>query len=85
MFPWVADAAKRWIEEFPDRGTGLGKLEQLALEAIRSGCETTAEVFSFVSARETPPQFWGDITLWEKINASADREPPLIRIEGPRA
>jgi len=33
---------------------------------------------------------WGlqsayDITLWEKINALADREPPLVKIEGPNA
>lgn len=83
--PWVPAAVTRWLEEYPDRETGLGRLEQLTLEAIRSGCETTAEIFSFVSTRETPPQFWGDITLWEKINALADRDPSLIRIEGPRA
>lgn len=83
--PWVPAAVRRWIEEYPDRATGLGRLEQLALEAIHAGCETPAEVFSFVSARETPPQFWGDITLWEKINTLADREPPLVSIDGPRA
>jgi hypothetical protein len=82
--PWVPAAVRRWIEEQPDRVTGLSRLEQLALEAIRSGCETLADVFSFVSVRETAPQFWGDTTLWEKINALADREPPLVRIEGPR-
>jgi hypothetical protein len=83
--PWVPASVLRWIKEQPDPVTGLSRLEQLALEAIRSGCETSADVFSFVSARETPPQYWGDITLWEKINALADREPPLVRIEGPRA
>jgi len=81
--PWVPAAVTRWIEEQPDRVTGLSRLENLALEAIRSGCETTAEVFSFVSARETPPQYWGDITLWQKINSLADRQIPLVRIEGP--
>lgn len=83
--PWVPPAVRRWIKEQPDRAGGLSRLEHLALEAICSGCETAPDVFSFVSARETPPQFWGDITLWEKINALADREPPLVRIEGPRA
>ena len=83
--PWIPAAVARWIEEYPDRVTGLGKLEQFALEAIRFGHETPAEIFSFVSERETPPQYWGDITLWEKINALADREPPLVRIEGPKA
>lgn len=82
--PWVPAAVTRWIAEQPDETTGLGRLEQFALEAITSGCKTPASIFSFVSARETPPQFWGNITLWEKINALANREPPLVRIEGPR-
>lgn len=82
--PWVPAAVRRWKKEHPGRATGLSWLEQRALEAIRSGCDTSAQIFSFVSSRETPPQYWGDITLWEKINALADRDPPLIRIEGPR-
>jgi hypothetical protein len=81
--PWIPAAVTRWIEEQPDHVTGLSRLERLALEAIRSGCEKAADVFSFVSARETPPQFWGDTTLWQKINILADRETPLVRIEGP--
>ena len=83
--PWIPAAVTRWMEEYPDKVTGLGKLEKLALEAICSGHETPGEIFSFVSARETPPQYWGDITLWEKINGLADREPPLVKIEGPNA
>jgi hypothetical protein len=81
--PWVPAAVRRWVQEQPDQFTGLGRLEKHALEAIRSGCRTLSEIFSTVSARETPPQFWGDITLWEKINALADREPPMVMIEGP--
>ena len=81
--PWIPAAVKRWLQEQPDPQTGLGRLEWLALEAVRSGCETPAEIFSTVAAADTPPQYWGDITLWAKINALADREPPLVRIEGP--
>lgn len=83
--PWVPSAVRRWLQEQPDRVTGLSMLEKLALDAVRSGCETTAEIFSFVSQNEVPPQFWGDITLWQKINALAERDPPLVRIEGPMA
>ena len=82
---WVPAAVTRWMEEQLDPVTGLGRLETLALQAIRSDCETAADVFAFVAARETPPQFWGDITLWQKINRLADRETPLIRIEGPKS
>lgn len=81
--PWVPAAAARWLKELPDPVTGLGLLQQLALEAIASGCGTPAEIFTYVSAHDEPPQFWGDITLWGKINELADREPPLVRIEGP--
>ena len=81
--PWIPAAAKRWMAEFPDEASGLGRLEQMALAAVKSGCETPAEIFSFVSERETPPQYWGDITLWEKLNALADREAPLVKIKGP--
>jgi hypothetical protein len=81
--PWIPAAVKRWLLEQPDPQTGLGRLEWLALEAIRSGCETPAEIFSTVAATDTPPQYWGDITLWAKINALADRKPPLVSIQGP--
>ena len=80
---WIPVAVTRWLQEQPDPITGLGRLESLASEAIRGGCETTGEIFSSVAAGDTPPQFWGDTTLWAKINALADREPPLVRIEGP--
>jgi len=81
--PWVPAAVSRWLAEQPDPVTGLGRLETLALAAVRGGCTTPAQVFSNVSARETPPQFWGDITLWQKINGLADRKPPLVSIDGP--
>jgi hypothetical protein len=81
--PWVPAAVARWLQERPDPVTGLGRLEDLALTAIRAGCETPGEILASVAAADGPPQFWGDITLWAKINALAEREPPLVRINGP--
>lgn len=81
--PWVPAAVARWLQEQPDPATGLGRLEHLALEAIRGGCQTPAEIFKAVSENDTHPQYWGDTTLWAKINALADRASPLVRIEGP--
>ena len=81
--PWVPAAVARWLQERPDHVTGLGRLEELALAAIRAGCETPRKIFTSVAAADTPPQFWGDITLWAKINALAEHEPPLVRIDGP--
>jgi hypothetical protein len=81
--PWIPAAVARWLQERPDPVTGLGRLEEFALAAIRAGCETPSKIFTFVAAADTPPQFWGDITLWAKINSLAECEPPLVRIEGP--
>jgi hypothetical protein len=81
--PWIPAAVTRWLQEQPDSITGLGKLERLALTAIRNGCETPDKIFQSVSTADIPPQFWGDTTLWTKINGLADRNPPLIAIEGP--
>jgi hypothetical protein len=81
--PFVPAAAARWLEEAPDPESGLGRLERLALDAVRQGCETPEAIFAAVAARERPPQFWGDITLWAKLNGLADRRPPLVRIAGP--
>ncbi len=81
--PWVPAAVGRWLQERPDPITGLGRLETLALTAIRAGCETTGRIFKSVSAADMPPQYWGDTTLWAKINGLAEREPPLVKIHGP--
>lgn len=81
--PWIPAAVKRWLQEQPDPDTGLGRLETLALEAIRGGCDRPRDIFATVADADTPPQYWGDITLWAKINALANRDQPLVRIEGP--
>jgi hypothetical protein len=81
--PWVPAAVKRWLAEQPDPVTGLGRLEQLALDALHKGCKTPWQVFAAVAEADPPPQYWGDITLWAKLNALADRIPPLVRIQGP--
>lgn len=81
--PHMPAAAARWLQEQPDPVTGLGRLECLALEAVRSGCETPQQVYAWVAAADAPPQFWGDTTLWAKINGLAGRQPPLMAIEGP--
>lgn len=81
--PWVPPAVVRWLQEQPDETTGLGQLEQLALEAIRSGKRTPHEIFTEVASQDTKPLFWGDTTLWAKINSLALKIPPLVDIKGP--
>lgn len=81
--PWIPAAVTRLLQERPDPKTGLGRLESLTLRAILDGCESPGEIFSSVAAADTPPQYWGDIMLWAKINGLAERHPPLVKIDGP--
>jgi hypothetical protein len=81
--PWVPAVVVRWMQEQPDPRSGLGLLENLALAAIREGKETPASIFASVASADIPPQFWGDTTLWAKINGLACRTPPLVQIKGP--
>lgn len=81
--PWVPATVARWLEEQPDPDFGLGKLQRLALNAIRNGCDSPGQIFQAVAAADNKPQYWGDTTLWTKINALAERHPPLVKIEGP--
>ena len=70
---------ERWLEEQPDKN-GFGKLERLTIEAVKSGCSKPEEIFKQVSAADNPPQYWGDTTLWVKINELAERTPPILKI-----
>lgn len=81
---WVPAAMRRWLQELPDPDSGLGRLEAMALEAVRQGYRKPWDIFHHAAAAETPPQFWGDTTLWAKLNGLAARHPPLVRIEGPK-
>jgi len=83
--PWVPAAAERWLLEQPDPKTGLGRLESLALEAVRSGLEKPTDILAAATSADSHPLFWGDTTLWARINGLVDRKPPLVRIEGPTA
>ena len=83
--PWVPAAIARWMAECrPDPKTGLGQLESLVIKALRKGNNTPTDIFKFVAAADTPPQYWGDTTLWAKINGLATRVQPLVKIEGPQ-
>lgn len=81
--PHVPAAAARWLEECPDADSGLGRLERLAIEAVRDGCTTPSAIYRWVADADTPPQYWGDATLWAVLNRLAERRPARLAIAGP--
>jgi len=79
--PYFDKAVERWLEEKPSEEQQLGKLENMILDAINNGCEKPRQIFQYVAAKDSIPQYWGDTTLWQKINGLSDRG--MVSIEGP--
>ena len=79
--PYLPAAATRWLQELSDPVTGNGRLEDFILQAVKDNAQVPTEILRSVAAKELPPQFWGDTTLWERINRLAERK--LLRIDGP--
>lgn len=72
--PFVAPAAQRLLAENPSDRTALGRLETIALEAIREGADTFPAVFSATAKKDTPPQYWGDSQLQNTLRSLARKK-----------
>ena len=42
------------------------------MNVLQRGSYRPAELMKAVSELDTPPQYWGDMTLWKKVNELAD-------------
>jgi hypothetical protein len=78
---YFSQAVIRWLEEKPGGVMQVGKLEKLVLDALGAGCVKPSDIFKYVAEHDSIPQYWGDTTLWQKVNGLSDRG--LILIEGP--
>lgn len=80
--PYLAAALTRHLEQFPSVRNGLNRLENAALEVIAEGHSKLGEIFSLVSGKEAPA-FFGDTSLWARLDEMATAEVPLLTVEGP--
>lgn len=80
---FVPAAARRLLQEFPDPVTGVGRLEQLALQAVAAGAHTPPEIFRAAARLDSPPQYWGDSQLYRTLNRLAEQTPPRLVIDAP--
>jgi hypothetical protein len=67
----------RLLEELPEVGTGLSRLEREIVEALAAGPLTGVELFVRVAEHEQPP-WLGDATVWAVAAALA----PLVVVDG---
>jgi len=79
--PFLADALRRHLEEFPWTRDGLSRTERQALLGLDAGFETFESLFRAVQALEKRP-FQGDTSFFHCLKGLASPPMPLIRLEG---
>jgi hypothetical protein len=78
--PFLADALRRHLEEFPWTRDGLSRTERQALLALDAGFDTFEPLFRAVQALERSP-YQGDTSFLHCLRGLASPPMPLIRLE----
>jgi hypothetical protein len=76
-FPHLAAALRRFLEELPSPGSGLGRTETAALEGIAHGITDPAELFRSVIGEEEAA-FMGDLSFFRLLEDLAFAGLPLL-------
>lgn len=75
--PFLPDAIKRYLAEYPSTTNGLSRTSQLALDEIEAGAHTARDAFRRVQDRETRP-FMGDSMFYAVLRELASGLNPLL-------
>jgi hypothetical protein len=75
--PYAAPALRRFLEELPAPGNGLGRTEHTILAEIADGVTAPARLFQAVIAREEAA-FMGDAVFFRMLDDLASCDMPLI-------
>lgn len=77
--PFLADALRRHLEQFPAQDDGLNRTERQILGAIRAGARTPVEIFQ-AEERHEERRFMGDWPVWRYlVGLCAGAEPLAAR------
>lgn len=77
--PYLASAIRRFLEEYPEVGTGLSRTERVALTALDREAMTLIDLFRAVQRQEQSP-FMGDSTFWRIVRGLGRGAAPLLSI-----
>ncbi|MDJ0948286.1 MAG: DUF1835 domain-containing protein [Alphaproteobacteria bacterium] len=80
--PFLADALRRHLQDFPGTGTGLARTQQLILEAVSQGASDPVEAFLAVQELEAAP-WLGDSMFWPWLAELAEAAVPALAIDAP--
>ena len=77
VLPYLANAFRRHLEEFPSTVNGLSRSEREALTAIDAGYSTPVKAFLEV-ARQQQSIFLGDIIFYSYLERLSPAQSPLV-------
>ncbi len=80
--PYLKEALKRHLQQFPSAANGLNRLQQEILAAISEAPMYPGVMFTKISDMEKPA-FCGDTFVWVYVNELASGDEPLIDLQGP--
>lgn len=80
--PFLADALRRYLEEFPSTRNGLARSEQQALRAVAEhGPASAIQLFRATQDMEDRP-FMGDLSFWSILHRLAAPPNSLLKLDG---
>jgi hypothetical protein len=80
--PFLRAALRRFLQELPDRESGLGRLERAVLQGVRDGITDPVKLFRAVHDADDV-FFVGDLSLWHCIRVMAAGPHPLLTFDPP--
>jgi hypothetical protein len=78
--PFLGDALRRFLAEYPSVHNGLTRTEELALTALSRGSCDPARLFA-ATQNEEPRPFMGDLTFFAILRALGAAPVPLVSID----
>ena len=78
--PFLADALRRFLAEYPSTANGLSTTAQYLLTAVREGPLEAGELFRRVQDREDRP-FMGDWGFFDIVRSLATPSVPLVGVD----
>lgn len=77
LLPYLSEAIQRFLQEYPETGTGLSRTERMILVALTQGPSRPQELFRAVLQREERV-FMGDYSFWRILQGLAKGRKPLV-------
>ena len=79
--PFLADAFRRWLAEYPSTVDGLSMSERRILSLLREVPRSPPDLFAAFSAAEPAP-FMGDWSFWCIVASLCGRQVPFVQVVG---